>query len=235
MFDKKSRLLICSAHPDDETIGMGGTIARARMAGAQVRIVFFGEGVTARYLPPQFGSEKVQAEIAERTANAVKACTILGVDPAELVFEDRTCCRFDDAGAHIDLIKAVEVHLDSFQPTQVFTHAAADTNIDHRIMHQAVLTAVRAIRYPEIELIALFEVMSSTEANPLAPFAPDLFIDISETFSRKVDALLAYGKEAGRPPHPRSPEALEGLARYRGAQAAMIYAEAFKTVRRSVR
>jgi len=234
MFDADSRVLVCVAHPDDETIGMGGTIHRVRQASGSVRIVFFGEGVTARYPLEKVNDPSVLAEIETRNANARKACGLLGVDESYLVFEERLCCRFDTV-PQIDLVKAVEHHLNDFQPTHVFTHSDADTNVDHRCLNQAVLTAARPIRYPDIRLLAMFEVLSSTETNTLAPFAPDMFVDVAANMPAKIAALNAYGDEIGAVPHPRSPEAVEGLARFRGAQAAMAFAEAFKTARAIIR
>jgi len=233
MFNRDTRLLVLVAHPDDETIGMGGTIHRVRQAHGAVRIVFLGEGVTARYDLEKADSPEVLDEIETRNANAVRACGILGLAATDLVFEGRACCRFDTM-PQIDLVKAIERHLDSFRPTHVFTHSFTDTNVDHRTVQQAVLTAARPIRFPEIELLAQFEVLSSTETNPLQPFSPDLFVDISDSIAAKQKAMLAYGGEIGTMPHPRSPEAVDGLARYRGVQAAMTYAEGFKTVRAMV-
>lgn len=234
LFSKSTRLLVCAAHPDDEVLGAGGVISLARKSGAEVRIVFFGEGVSARYEENELGSDAIATEIEERNANALTAANELGVDQQNVFFGNLSCCRFDQV-PHISLVKLVEKQLDTFRPTVVLTHAASDTNIDHRLLHVAVLTAARPVRYSDIGWLAAFEVLSSTETNPEAPFAPDTFVDISSVIDDKIAAMAAYGGESPPPPHPRSTETIRSHAVYRGAQGGFVHGEAFKTMRRIVR
>lgn len=226
----RRRLLVVAAHPDDEVLGCGGTIARFRDAGHDVRVVMLAEGVTARFDPSEFATPQVQEWSARRNANAYRALAVLGVPSDQVFVEQRPCCRLDMV-PQIDLVKQIERHIADFRPTDLFTHAAADTNVDHRMAHQAVLTAVRPLNRTFLETVAAFEVLSSTEWNSTVPFPATLFYDIGAGIDRKVAALAAYDDEMMPAPHPRSETVLRALANFRGAQAGVAYAEAFSIIR----
>jgi LmbE family N-acetylglucosaminyl deacetylase len=223
------RLLVVAAHPDDETLGCGGTIARFRQAGAAVRVVCLAEGTSVRFTREESNGAAAQAALTEREANARKALSVLGVVAGDLFLDRRRCCELD-AVLQVDLVKAIERHVREFRPTRLYTHAAADTNVDHRMVHCAALTAARPL-WPGLKEIAAFEVPSSTDWNPSAPFAPTLFVDIGETIKAKLAAAAAYGGEMPPPPHSRSIETLEALARLRGSQAGVMFAEGFQLLR----
>lgn len=229
-----ARVLVVAAHPDDETLGCGGTIARFRAANAPVRVVCLAEGITARYDPPEFDEPRVRDEIEKRAANARRAIGLLGVPDSEIHLDGRFCCRLDTV-PQIEITKAIEKHARAFEPTVVLTHAAYDTNVDHSIVQRCVLAALRPYHFPDVRALLAFEVLSSTEWNPTAPFRADFFVDVTATIDRKIAALAAYDNEMRPSPHPRSEEAVRGLARYRGAQAGIGWAEGFQTLRVMVR
>lgn len=230
MFRNDERLLVVAAHPDDEVLGCGGSIARCLDTGAAVRVIFLAEGISARYTPEEFDNPDVVAAIKRRNDNAFRALAILGVPDEEIFVEDRYCCRFDQV-PQIDLIRQIERHTREFQPTRVCMHAAHDTNIDHRIAHEASLTALRPVEGSSVRAIYAYEVLSSTEWNPVHPFRPQVFADITSSVDRKIRAMRTYEDEMRYPPHPRSEDVIRGLARYRGAQAGLAYAEAFQLIR----
>lgn len=224
------RILVVAAHPDDEVLGCGGTIARFVALGHQVRVMFLAEGITARYDPPEFERPDVVAQIERRNANGVRALGILGV-PAESVFlSQRYCCRLDQV-PQIELVKDIEGHIREFEPTRILTHGPSDANVDHRLAHSCILPAVRPLGGPRIRAIYGFEVLSSTEWNPTAPFPATAFFDISEWMDAKLNALRAYEDELREAPHPRSESVVRALAAYRGAQVGVQYAEGFMLVR----
>jgi LmbE family N-acetylglucosaminyl deacetylase len=229
-FSAKDRLLVVAAHPDDETLGCGGTIARFRQIGAAVRVVCLAEGTSVRFPRAEIMSAAAKAALAERETNARKALVILGVTENEIVLDRRTCCELDTV-PQVELVKAIEAHIRDFRPTRLYTHAAGDTNIDHRMVHWAALTAARPL-WPELIEIAAFEIPSSTDWNPGVPFAPTLFVNITDALKTKLAAARAYGAEMPAPPHARSIENIEALARVRGAQAGVAFAEAFQLIRR---
>lgn len=227
---KAERVLVIAAHPDDEVLGCGGTIARFRDANAPVRVVFLAEGITARYDPPEFETPKVKAESAARNANAVKALALLGVEREAVFLAERPCCRLDQVPL-IDLVKEVEGHIREFRPSQLLTHWGQDTNIDHCLAHRAVLAATRPIAIPYLRRILAFEVLSSSEWNTTTAFPANAFHDITGQIDRKLEAMAAYGDEMRQPPHPRSAQVIRGLASFRGAQAGVTYAEGFSLIR----
>jgi LmbE family N-acetylglucosaminyl deacetylase len=224
------RILVIAAHPDDEVLGCGGTIAHHTRRGDQVRVVFLAEGVLARYEQAEFEREDVQATSAKRNANAHKALAILGVALEEVFLSKRPCCRLDQV-AQIDVAKEIERHLRDFQPTRLLTHAAHDVNVDHRIVYAAVVTATRPVSRSQLRMILSFEVLSSTEWNTAVPFAPTAFQNIDDFIDAKIEALAAYENEMRPAPHPRSQEVLRALSVFRGAQAGMRHAEAFSVIR----
>ncbi|MCC4240701.1 PIG-L deacetylase family protein [Thalassospira povalilytica] len=228
--NSNDRVLVIAAHPDDEVLGCGGTIARYRAEGCDVRVVFMAEGITARFSPSEFDTDAVKEKSAKRNADALEAMTVLGVNTDQVFLSERHCCRLDQVPL-IELTKQIEDHIREFSPTHLFTHAPDDPNIDHVTVHKAVLPAIRPIKGQHLRGVFAFEVLSSTEWNPLKPYAPTVFQDITDSITQKIAAMQKYESEIHPPPHPRSPEVLQALARFRGAQAGLDYAEGFVLIR----
>jgi N-acetylglucosamine malate deacetylase 1 len=215
-------ILVVAAHPDDEVLGCGGTIARHVAAGDRVHVVILAEGITSR--PGQSGAAEA---VAKLRAAATAANVVLGVH--DLVFEGLPDNRLDGV-ERLSIIQRIEAHVARCRPGMVYTHHAGDVNVDHQIAHHAVVTAVRPLPGCLVRTLLLFETPSSTEWQPpgSAPaFTPNWFVDISATFERKLEALQAYRSELRPWPHPRSIEAVTHLARWRGATAGIGIAEAF--------
>lgn len=228
--DIEQRILVVAAHPDDEVIGCGGTIAKYRSMGIPVRVIFLAEGVTSRYEESELQMPHVIDAQKRRNENAFKALDVLMVPKKEIFVDKRFCCRLDQV-QQLELVKQIEFHISDWMPTCLFTHAPYDTNIDHRITYSAVLAASRPIASCSIKSIYSFEVLSSTEWNPAKPFQANVFIDIADFIDLKVKALSAYEGEMRTSPHPRSEQVIRSLARFRGAQAGLDFAEAFNLVR----
>lgn len=216
-------IVILAAHPDDEVLGCGGTIAKLADEGAIIHVAFLADGVFSR--AGDAGTQ--QAELAARRAAAQKACDILGVK--SVFFGEFPDNRMDTV-ALLDITKALEELITEHKPEVVFTHHAGDVNIDHRRMHEAVVTACRPQRGHPVKTLLSFEVPSGTEwqlPGSAPVFAPNWFVDISDTLERKLAALDAYAAELRDWPHPRSRQAVEHLARWRGATVGVDAAEAF--------
>lgn len=216
-------ILVIVAHPDDEVLGCGGTIARHIAEGDTVNVAFMADGLTSR-------RDGVTSELQEREKARDEALDILGVSKFyALNFPDNRM----DIVPLLDVVQELELIIEQVRPTRVYTHHHGDLNVDHRVTHQAVMTACRPVPGSGVREILTFEVMSSTEwATPgVAPFVPNAFVDISEYLPKKLEALAAYKMEMRPMPHSRSVAHIEVLARHRGNSVGVEVAEAFEVVR----
>ena len=216
-------VLILAAHPDDEVLGCGGTIAKLADRGTTIHVAFLADGVFSR----DENQLDRQGSLGARRVAAHRACTMLGVK--SLFFGDFPDNRMDTSPL-LNIVKVVETLIVEHQPDAVFTHHAGDLNIDHRRVHEAVVTSCRPQHGHPVKTLLCFEVPSSTEwqipgSAPI--FAPNWFVDISDTLARKLAALDAYAVELRAWPHPRSRQGVEHLARWRGATTGVDAAEAF--------
>ena len=221
--------LVIAAHPDDEVLGCGGTIARLAKEGHNVCVAILGEGITSRRARRNPAADLLALGRLRRSAR--KAAAILGTEePTLLDFPDN---RFDTV-PFLDIVKAIERVKDRLRPSTIYTHYWGDLNIDHRLTAQAVITASRPLSGESVRRILAFEVPSSTEWAPPAPtswFAPNVYTDIAGTFQDKIAAMAAYRSEVRDYPHPRSLEAIHVQTQYRGMQAGLEHAEAFVLIR----
>ena len=227
MSPQRFRVLIVAAHPDDEVLGMGGTIARLTQGGATVRVLFLSSGVGAR-------AGSGERDRSERRVAAERACQVLGV--AGTVFEQLPDNAFDSVPM-LGIVQLIEAQKRGFDPEVVYTHHGGDLNIDHRIACQAVLTAFRPQPGETCREILAFEVNSSTEwASPkvMPPFQPDTYVDIATYLGQLREAYECYASEQRPDPHARSVQALELAALRRGREVGLFAAEAFVTLRRVI-
>jgi len=216
-------IMVVAAHPDDEVLGCGGSIAKYTESGSDVHVVFLADGVLSRKKSNQTGVDAIEI----RRLAAKKACKILGVKSVS--FEEFPDNRLDTVSL-LDLTQVIEGYINKHKPECIFTHHSGDLNVDHRLMHEAVMTACRPQVGQSVKSILCFEVASSTEwRSPSSHngFSPNWFIDISESLEKKVLALEAYKIEMRNWPHPRSIKAIRHLAHWRGATIGVDAAEAF--------
>jgi len=220
-----TRVLVVAAHPDDETLGCGGTMARLSAGGAEIDIVFFTNGVDAR------GSDEVLDASGRRRGAALQAMVALGArEPTFLDFPDNRL----DTVSMLDLAVAVEQQIAQSRPSLILTHNANDLNVDHRQVHEAVMTAARPQPGHQSPDVLCFEVPSSTEWRAQTAgnaFVPQVFVDISEYLDSKIEALRFYADELRPWPHARSIRGIEHLAGRRGASSGVEAAEAFMVAR----
>lgn len=221
----KNTILIVAAHPDDEILGCGGTIARLIREGDEAYALILGEGITSRYAK---GSDKAEKDLKALRDSIDKANRVIGVKKVfALNFPDN---RFDMVPT-LDIVKNIEAVKNRVKPQVIFTHHWRDLNVDHRVTFNAVLTACRPIEKETVSEIYSFEIPSSTEWNYPCTFAPNLFVDITATLNKKLAAIKHYTTELRKFPHPRSPRAIEVQAAKWGSVASRKYAEAFEAVR----
>ena len=213
-------VLVVAAHPDDEILGCGGSIARHLDEGDAVHVVFLADGIGARE-PDDEPQAREEREMAARSA-----AKLLGVD--SLDFLNHPDNRLDTV-ALLDLVKPIEQRVEQLKPSTVYTHHPGDLNVDHRRTCEATLTACRPQPGTPVLRILFFEVLSSTEwSNGLGEgFRPNWYVGIESQLDRKLKALECYALEMRESPHPRSGPAVEALARLRGSACGLKAAEAF--------
>lgn len=216
-------ILVVAAHPDDEVLGCGGTIARHAAEGDIVHVVFLTDGEGARQgVAPD--------ATTRREGDAAMALRILGAAaPIFLGLEDNRL----DAYALLDIVRPVEKVVAALAPDVIYTHHGGDLNIDHQLAHRAVMTACRPLPGSPTREIYSFEVVSSTEwGSPgVRDFTPQMYVDVSAYMALKQQALGVYHEEMRTAPHARSVENLAALATYRGASVGVAAAEAFMVMR----
>jgi N-acetylglucosamine malate deacetylase 1 len=221
-------ILVVAAHPDDETFGLGGTIARHAQQGDTISVLFLTEGVTARHNVTK--PQKIAAQ---------KACAALGVE--DVRFAGLPDQRLDGMPL-LEVIKHIYELFGEIRPEMVYTHHRGDVNQDHRAVAAATMVVVRPLNGSPVERVLCYEVASSTEwAGPFAEsaFLPNFFVDIVDTLEAKLRAVDAYREtfqsEVKPFPHPRSPEAVRLYAQQRGVAVGTMAAEAFVLVRGVIR
>lgn len=216
-------VLVVAAHTDDEVLGCGGTIARHVAEGDVVHTVFLADGVMSR-------PNACQEELAKRNEVAARAHNILGIKKAYMMgFPDNRV----DSVPLLDIVQQLEHIIEKVQPETVYTHHSGDLNVDHRITHQAVITACRPLPNAPVKEIYAFEVLSSSEWNTpgVTPFIPNVFVNISSYIDTKKQALEEYELEMREEPHSRSIANCLRLSQVRGNSIGESYAEAFMLVR----
>ncbi|MDD5439075.1 MAG: PIG-L family deacetylase [Candidatus Omnitrophica bacterium] len=227
LFSDAKRVLVVVAHPDDEVLGCGGTIARFLASGAEVHVLILGGITTSRYkgkASEESWKEKAFKGEAEKCADRLKLTSLTRCN-----FKDN---RFDSIPL-LSIIKAVEKIKAQVKPDAVMTHDFSDLNIDHRLTHQAVMTAFRPEGRHALQCIMTFETPSSTEwqDQEKVSFKPNCYVDITRYLAQKINAVKCYKSELKKSPHPRSLEGITVLAKKRGTEICLKHAEAFRIVR----
>jgi len=226
------KILVVAAHPDDEILGCGGTMARFSSEGHEVHILIMAEGLTSRDVKRDRNS-KIN-ELSELAKIAQKAGNEIGANSIELLdFPDN---RMDSVD-RLEVTKVIETRIEKIKPSIIFTHFSNDLNIDHRIVNDAVVTACRPYPGQAVKELYFFEIPSSTEWQigvSGSGFAPNFFVDISGVgkdgksfIENKMEALRIYKAEIREFPHARSIDAVKALATWRGVSAGFEVAEAF--------
>ena len=216
------RILVLSAHPDDETIGAGASIARWVREGHEVFVWFATDGASSRESKPESSDD--------RRAASKRALSILGV--TEGFYADFPDNALDSVN-RLSICKSMEAVASGLKPTKVLTHSQADLNVDHRIVGECAAVVARPTPTQVINSLWHFEVPSSTGwfSDSAGMFAPTHFVEVENFMGYKVNALKEYGPEIPAAPHARSIHALYSLAQVRGSQVGVSLAEAFAVSR----
>lgn len=232
------KILIIAAHPDDEILGMGGTILKHAKNGDIIRTIYLATGITSRRSSGQKNLAKydvndkekkeMQKQINDLRKNTKKANNLLRVSSHDFYdFPDNEM----DSISLLKIVKTIENEIKEFQPEKIYTTHRNDLNVDHRITFQATITACRP-GISKVKEILSFEVPSSTEWNYPANFNPNYFVNISKELDKKLKAMTCYENESRKFPHPRSTKNLEAIAQRWGSVSGIIAAEAFEIIRK---
>lgn len=218
------KVLIIAAHPDDEVLGAGGTIAKYAMQGAEIKLLIVTDGSTSQYREDAFLAEK----IAQKKRETQTAADVLGIK--EVIYGGLPDMKLD-VTAHIQVNQVIENVLDAFQPNVVFTHFHGDVNMDHQCVHRSTLVACRPVGGQCVKEVYSYYVPSSTDwsvQNAVDTFMPNVFVDIDGVYAEKKYAAMAcYATELRTYPHPRSVEALKVLDKANGIHVGLNAAECF--------
>lgn len=221
-------ILVIAAHPDDEVLGCGGTIARMVKENHHVYVAILGEGITSRYQQRDHADKSLVEALREKCH---RIASLLGVK--DVFTFDLPDNRFDTVPI-LEIVKLIEDLIERFDPQVIYTHHGGDLNVDHRRVFQATLSATRPMAGCSVKTIYTYEVPSSTEwaLGKFSPiFHPNVFVDIHNTLELKLQAMVLYESEARIFPHPRSSEALRAIACRWGSVAGFKAAEAFELIR----
>jgi len=216
------RVLVVAAHPDDEILGVGGTVAAHVARGDTVQLAIMCGGGSVRYLPE--GSPVIRKEPEQ-------AAEIL--DVAELVLRDLADQRLDTLPIS-QVAGEIETLVRSFRPDTIYSHFCGDINRDHRVLAEAVMVAARPYAAAFVQEILMYETPSSTEwglPQLSSSFQPNVYVDITKFLDTKLQAFSCYSAEICAEPHPRSLLALRARAHYWGSLVNRQAAEPFVSVR----
>lgn len=217
------RIIIISAHPDDEILGAGGTLLKHIENGDEVYWL-----ITTNISEDKgFTKERVnlrQQEIRKvEKALGVKSTFLLNYPTMQLSYS-----------TIIGMVPRISEIFNEVKPEIIYCVNRSDAHSDHRITFDAVMACTKSFRYPFIKKVLLYECISETEFAPALPekvFIPNYFVDVSKHFTKKLEIMKIYESELGEHPFPRSLRNIEALAVFRGASVGVEYAEAFQLIK----
>lgn len=223
-------VLVIVAHPDDEVLGMGGTIAKLVKNGCEVNVLIVTDGSSSQYRD----SIDLHQIIEDKKKETWACAQILGIK--NIYYGEQPDMRLDCI-PHIAINKVIEELIDRLHPDTVFTHFWGDVNLDHQNVFKSTLVAVRPVMGQMVKELYCFRVPSSTEWTPCKAdtmFMPNIFVDISNETSQKYSAFEEYRTELRDYPHPRSVQHLKELDIARGLEVGQGPTETFILLRKSM-
>lgn len=217
----KDNVLVIAVHPDDETLGCGGTILKHKSQGDRVHWLLItgpNEGNALQY--DEIGT--ALSSIIKKVANAYSfdSVHILGLPEIKLQQIDLSV-----------IISKVAKVISDVRPSVVYMMFAHDVHSDHRVAFDAVYSCTKSFRYPFIERIYMMETLSETEFAPAIAaktFNPNVYVDITDYMDKKLEIMRMYDTEVMEEPYPRSLSSIKALAKLRGSRAGVMFAEAFQ-------
>lgn len=221
---KFKKILCLFAHPDDETLGAGGTISRFARERCEISVGISSTGMKSRR--NNIKDKMIEKQLLTLKKDFVKAMSFLGVKKKNLIFGN-FADNENDKHSLLEIIQWVEKIIKEFKPDLIITHHKNCTNIDHQYLHNAVVVATRPLSKKKIFVITS-EVPSSTGYSKPSNFEPNLYIALERVdLKNKIKSMNCFSTEKRKYPHPRSSKSLEAYAIVRGVNSYTNYAEAF--------
>ena len=216
------RVIVIAPHPDDETLGVGGTLLRKKAEGATIAWVI----VTKISMEFGWNAEKVK----QRDDEINRVAQLYDFDEVHTLNFQTTQL---DAIPMSDIVKAISNVFKSFRPEEVFVPHPSDIHTDHWVVFNAVSACTKWFRYPSVKRVLAYETLSETDfgLGTDQAFRPNVFVDIADFVTKKLVAMDIYASEVGEFPFPRSHEAIRAQATLRGAASGYKSAEAFELLR----
>lgn len=217
----KNKVLVIAVHPDDETLGCGGTLLKHKSKGDDINWLI----VTSPTINHPYGFKKEFMGERDQLIQDVNIAYNFKY-MYELNFPTQLLHSIDLR----EIITKIDEVINKVQPNVLYMMFHQDVHSDHRIAFEAVYSCTKSFRKPHIEKIYMMETLSETEFAPVIPalsFVPNVYVDITAFFEKKIEIMKLYETELMQAPYPRSLAAIEALARYRGSRAGVTYAEAF--------
>lgn len=217
------KVLVISAHPDDETLGCGGTLLKHKANGDELSWII----ITAIFENQGFSKQRIDS----RQQEIEKVKNIIGFSSVHNLDYPTMSLNADSINTMIPKLSAI---FNEIKPEIIYVMNRADAHSDHRVTFDAVMACTKSFRYPFIKKVLMYECISETEFAPALPekvFQPNYFVDVSDYFSKKLEIMKIYESELGEHPFPRSIRNIEALATFRGASVGVEYAEAFQLIK----
>lgn len=213
------KVLVFAIHPDDETLGCGGTLLKHKEAGDEIHWLLATESTTENGFNEAF--------VSKREKEIHQVYNLYGF--SSLIRLGYPTMKVDKYDTSIIVNKISEAFF-KIKPDIIYLPFKSDVHSDHRIFFNAAFSCTKTFRYPFIKRVYMMETLSETEFAPSTKedsFIPNVFIDISNYIDKKIDIMKVFESEIGDHPFPRSDRNIKALATYRGAISNCNYAESF--------
>ena len=227
------KVMFIVAHPDDESLGCGGLISKFVRNNIQVFVLVVAEGSSCRFSKLDFDAnwDCISRTIRQRSRMFKDAMSYLGVNTT---YENNFRCGALSMTPLIEINQLIEEKIRDWKPDTVITHSYIDSNLDHQTIFNSVRIATRPTPNSRIKTVLSFEIPSSTDWAFTQSFVPNYFVELSaKDLENKIKALSFYDTEIPSNNHPRSLANIRALAKIRGSQVGVEYAEAYCLIRHS--
>jgi LmbE family N-acetylglucosaminyl deacetylase len=218
-----NKVIVISAHPDDETLGAGGTLLKHKSEGDDINWLI----VTDVFEEQGFSKDRV----ISRQLEIEKVSKMYGFSNVYKL--GHPTMKLNDTILH-ELVVQISKIFQELKPEIIYVMNRSDAHSDHRIVFDSVMSCTKSFRHPYIKKVLMYECLSETEFAPILPekvFQPNYFVDISNFLEKKVDIMKIFASELREHPFPRSIKNIKSIATYRGASVGVNYAEAFQLIK----